>query len=235
MTATLPRPTVPELQPSDTAESLRTGRPMWPIFGVVAGITGMASVMASVSTLTEEEASEGLGTLDYLSRGPYHASFLIGIVAFSTLFLAATGWKRWAEQRAPRDLAARTIGNALTATATVNIIFTSIAGSMALYLPGGTDAGWLSSESMLVNYTLLDFGQLLGWWGAVVASLCAASLGLRRNRVLPLWMGVVSLLLPLPAIGLAVAVSLPGFVGLTMPIWLIVMSVGLIFSRTAQA
>lgn len=236
MSTTLPHPTAPDVPAASTAaEPRRTGRPTWPIFGVVAGLAGMGSAIAGVSSLSEEEASEGLGTLDHLSRGPYYVSFLLGIVAFSALFVAATGWKRWAEQRAPRDLAARTIGNALAATATVNIIFTGIAGSMALYLPGGTDEGWLSPESMLVNYTLLDFGQLLGWWGAVVASLCAATLGLRRHRVLPRWMGIVSLLLPLPGIGLAVAVSLPGFVGLTMPIWLIVMSIGLIFSRTAEA
>jgi hypothetical protein len=82
---------------------------------------------------------------------------------------------------------------------------------------------------------MLDFGQLLGWWGAVVAALCAATLGLRRHRVLPRWMGIVSLILPLPGLALAAAISLPGFVGLTMPIWLVIMSIGLVFSRTAEA
>lgn len=236
MSTTLPRPTAPEMHLTlEHAARRRSGRPTWPIFGAVAGVTGAVSAMLSLSSLSEEEASEGVGAIDHLSRGPYYVSFLLGIVAFSTLFIAATGWKRWAEQRAPRDLAARTIGTALAATATINIIFTGLAGSMALYLPGGTDEGWFSPESIHVNYTMLDFGQLLGWWGAVVASLCAATLGLRRNRVLPRWMGVVSLLLPLPGIALAAAVSLPGFVGLTMPIWLVVISIGLVFSRTAEA
>lgn len=236
MSTTLPRPTPPELHLTmEHAGRPRTGRPTWPIFGIVAGITGWASAALSLTSVTEEEAQEGVGVLDHLSRGNYYVSFLLGIVAFGCLFVAAAGWKRWAEQRAPRDLAARTIGTALGATATINVIFACLAGSMALYLPGGTDHGVLSRESMLVNYTLLDFGQLLGWWGAVVASLCAATLGLRRNRVLPRWMGVVSLILPLPGLVLAAAVSLPGFVGLTMPIWLIVISIGLVFSRTAEA
>lgn len=235
MSTTLPRPTVPALELDAASTRPATGRPTWPIFGIVAGITGWASAALGLTSVTEEQAQEGVGVLDHLSRGNYYASFLLGIIAFSSLFVAATGWKRWAEQRAPRDLAARTIGTALAATATINVIFTCLAGSMALYLPGGTDEGTLSAESMHVNYTLLDFGQLLGWWGAVVASLCVATLGLRRNRVLPRWMGIVSLILPLPGIALAAAVSLPGFVGLTMPIWLVVVSVGLVFSRTAKA
>jgi hypothetical protein len=236
MSTTLPRPTVPELDLAGEHGTRRTnGRPTWPIFGVVAGITGWASAALSITSVTEEQAQEGVGVLDHISRGNYYAAFLLGIVAFASLFVAATGWKRWAEQRAPRDLAARTIGTALAGTATINVIFACLAGSMALYLPGGSDEGTLSREAMFVNYTLLDFGQLLGWWGAVVASICVASLALRRNRVLPRWMGIVSLVLPLPGILLAAAVSLPGFVGLTMPIWLIVISVGLVFSRTAEA
>jgi uncharacterized protein DUF4153 len=236
MSTTLPRPTMPELHHTiEHAARRRSGRPTWPIFGIVAGATGWASAALALTSVTEEQAQEGVGVIDHLSRGNYYASFLLGIVAFASLFVAASGWKRWAEQRAPRDLAARTIGTALAATATINVIFACLAGSMALYLPGGTDEGTLSRESLHVNYTLLDFGQLLGWWGAVVAALCAASLGLRRNRVLPRWMGVVSLILPLPGIAMAAAASLPGFVGLTMPIWLIVISVGLVFSRTAEA
>lgn len=236
MSTTLPRPTMPELDLSaehDPRPSTR--RPTWPIFGVIAGIAGWASAAASITSVTEEQAQEGVGVLDHISRGNYYAAFLLGIVAFGSLFVAATGWKRWAEQRAPRDLAARTIGTALGATATINVIFACLAGSMALYLPGGVDEGTLSDEGIFVNYTLLDFGQLLGWWGAVVASICVASLAFRRNRVLPRWMGVVSVIMPLPGVALAAAVSLPGFVGLTMPIWLVVISLGLVFSRTAKA
>ena len=177
----------------------------------------------------------GVAALDHVTRGGYYVSFLLGLVAFASLFVASSGWKRWAEQRAPRDLAARTIGTALGATATINVIFTCLAGSMALYLPGGTDHGWLSDEAIFVNYTLLDFGQLLGWWGAVVAAVCVATLALRRNRVLPRWMGVVSVIMPLPALALAVGIGLPGLVGLTMPIWLVIISIGLVFSRTAKA
>lgn len=237
-TTTLPRPTAAPLHDDGAVETTSprsNRRARWPIFGIVAGVAGWASAAASITGVTEEEAQQGVGVLDHLTRGGYHASFVLGIVAFASLFVAATGWKRWAEQRAPRDLAARTVGTALAATATINVIFTCLAGSMALYLPGGTDAGTLSREGIFVNYTLLDFGQLLGWWGAAVAAICVATLALRRNRVLPRWMGVVSILLPLPAVALAVTIGLPGFVGLTMPIWLVVISVGMVFARSAKA
>lgn len=232
-TTTLAHHVVDEAHETIAARANR--RPRSPIFGIVAGVTGSASAIAGISKVTEEQAAQGLGVLDHLTRGTYHVSFVLGIVAFASLFVAATGWKRWAEQRAPRDLAARTIGTALGATATVNIVFTCLAGSMALYLPGGTDHGWLSKESIFVNYSLLDFGQLLGWWGAAVAAVCVATLGLRRNPLLPRWMGVVSVVLLLPPLGLAATTGLPGFVGLTMPIWLVVMSIGLVFSSRAKA
>src|SRR5690606_7924977 len=93
---------------------------------------------------------------------------------------------------------------AISATATINILGTALAGSMALYLPGGMDEGWLSKEAMFVNHSLLDFGQLLGWWGVMVAAGCVAALALRPQRLLPRWMGAVSIVLMLPAIAFAV-------------------------------
>ena len=102
---------------------------------------------------------------------------------------------------------------------------------MAIYLPGGADEGWLSTEAIFVNYTLLDFGQLLGWWGAMVAAGCVAAISLRKSRLLPRWMGIVSIVLMLPAIVCAVATGLPGFPASSMPIWLVVISLGMMRAR----
>ena len=215
------------------ATGARRGR--WPVFGIVAGLTGLVSSMAVISDISEEDVASGAGVLDQLDRANYHVSFLLGLVGVASLFVAASGWRRWAEQRAPRDLAARTIGAALTATATINIIFACLAGSMALYLPGGTDEGWLSRDGMFVNYTLLDFGQLLGWWGGMVAAGCVATLALRRSNLLPRWMGIVSVVFMLPPIAMAIGMGLPGFPGLVMPIWLVVISIGMLASRKAAA
>lgn len=234
MTTTLPPLATPLVEDrATTAPGARRGR--WPAFGIVAGVTGLVSSMLVISDISEEDVASGAAVLDQLDRASYHVSFLVGLVGVASLFLAASGWRRWAEHRVPNDLAARTIGAALAATATINIVFVCLAGSMALYLPGGTDEGWLSREGMFVNYTLLDFGQLLGWWGGMVAAGCVATLALRRVNVLPRWMGVVSVLFMLPPIAMAVGMGLPGFPGLVMPIWLVVISIGMLASRTAEA
>lgn len=108
-------------------------------------------------------------------------------------------------------------------------------GSMVLYLPGGSDAGWLSDQAIFTNFTLLDFGTLLGWWGAAVSAICVAVMAFGKAKALPRWMGVVSLVLLFPPLSMALGMGLPGFVGFTMPIWLLVISIGMIFSRTARA
>ena len=97
------------------------------------------------------------------------------------------------------------------------------------------DEGTLSNEALFVNFTLLDFGTLFGWWGALVGAVCVATLALRRGRLLPRWMGALSILLVLPAVAFAVGTGLPGFPGLTRPIWLAVTSIGMVFSRPAEA
>jgi len=118
---------------------------------------------------------------------------------------------------------------------TVNIIFTALAGTLVLYLPGGTDTGWLSNEALLVNFTLLDFGTLLGWWGAMVAAIALAATAFGRSRLVPRWVGVFSLVMVALPVGIAVATSLQGLVGMTGPIWLVVVSIAQIFSRKINA
>lgn len=224
------------LTPLPEDASSPAGRARWPLFGVLAGVAGFGSAIAALGNgVTEEDAQRGVGVIDALERGPFHVSFALGLVSIVALFLAAAGWRRWAERTAPDSLAARTIGTAIAATATINVVFVALAGSMAIYLPGGSDAGWLSNEAIFVNFTLLDFGSLLGWWGVAVAALCASALSFGQSRVLPRWMGVASLVLLAPPVLIGLTTGLPGLVGLTMPIWLVALSVGLMLSRTARA
>lgn len=213
----------------------RRGRATWPLFGAVGALAGFATFMVSMPTLTPEEYSLGVPVIDRLEPGGYHLGFVFGLVSIGCLLAASAGWKRWAERRVPDSLAGRTLAQGLAVTATVNVIFTCLMGAMALYLPGGTDAGWLSDEAIFTNFTLLDFGTLLGWWGAAASAVCAAVLAFGRSKALPRWMGVVSVLLLLPPVAMALPTGLPGFVGFTMPIWLLVISIGMVFSRRAEA
>lgn len=221
-------------RPADAARPA-TGKARWPIFGAVGGLAAFASVGASMPNLTEEEYSSGVDVIDSLERGGYHVGFVLGLVAIGCLLVAAQGWRRWAEDRAPRSLAARLVGQGLAVTATVNVAFVSLMGSMALYLPGGPDEGWLSREAIFTNFTLLDFGPLLGWWGAAASAIAVAVLAFGKAKVLPRWMGVTSVVLLLPALAMALGMALPGMVGFTLPIWLVIISIGMVFSKKAGA
>lgn len=231
MTATIDP--IATLHPSTDVDP--TTRRRWPLLGAVAGVAALAAAFIGMpADLTEEDWSAGPEVVDVLNRGNYHIAFLVGLVSVGALLLASTGWKRWAERRAPDDIAARTIGPALASTAAINIIGYCLMGSMALYMPGGVDEGWLSREAMFVNFTYLDFGVLLGWWATVLAAGCVAALAFRSDRLLPRWMGVVSVIFMLPPVLMAIGMALPGMPGFTMPLWLTIISIGMVRSRIAR-
>ncbi|QYG91949.1 hypothetical protein HC251_05515 [Iamia sp. SCSIO 61187] len=234
-----PRPgvdarTVPHAAPA--AGPAPTGGRRWPLFGVVGAVTGLAASILSIPQLDEEDYSAGPEVIQQLEATNYRIAFVLGLISVGCLLVAAAGWRRWAEARAPRSLAARLVGQGLAVTATVNVIFSCIAGSMGLYLEGGAEAATgPNDQGLYVNHIILDFGSLLGWWGAAASAIAVAALAFRSPRLLPRWMGVVSVLLLLPPVLMALATSLPGFVGLTMPIWLLAVSIGMVVSRTADA
>lgn len=223
-------------QPGAPAPDAATAKARWPLFGVAGAAASFAAVVLSIPVLDEEDYSAGPEVVEELSAGPYRVAFLLGLVAVGCLLVAGAGWRRWAEARAPRDLAARTVGQGLIATATVNTAFYGITGAMGLYLEGGVEADTgVNDQGLYVYHVILDFGSLLGWWTTGVAAIAVATLALRRARLLPRWMGVVSILLLLPPVLMALTTSLPGFIGFTMPIWLVVISLGMMFSKQAHA
>ena len=241
MTTTTPRsptPGAPQTEPrAGTTTDLpgtRRGRPLWPLAGAAAGVTGLVAAMASITDLTEADYNSGVDIVDKLNRTGYHVAFILGLVSIACLLVASTGWKRWADERAGDSLAARTIPTAMAATATINIIGVAMAGSLALYLPGGTDAGWIDRQALFVIFTYLDFGMLLGWWGVLFAAGCVTVLAFGRRRTLPRWMGIVSVVLMAPPILTAALMGLPGLPGLTMPLWLTIISIGMVLSRSAH-
>lgn len=218
------------------SDGTRSGTPRWPLWGVLAGVTGFLSPFFVLSSgVTEEQSLTGVDVVDTLERGNFHVGFVLGMVSVFALFVTAAGWRRWLDRVAPDSLAARTAPSALNAVATVNIIFTALAATLVLYLPGGTDEGWLSNEAIFVNFTLLDFGSLLGWWGAMAAALATAAMSFGKGRILPRWMGVTSLVLVVPPVLMFLLTGLPGLVGFTGPIWLVAMSIGQIVGRAARS
>ncbi len=239
VTVTSPPPRQTPAAPVDpaTAEApaARTGR-RWPLWGAAAGLIGLTANFLAYPPLEEEDYTKGVEVVDKLEAGQYRVSFILGLIAIGCLMVAAAGWSRWAEARAPRDLAARLVGRGLAATATIMVIFFGIVGSMGLYLPGGVEeTTGLHDQGLYVNHVLLDFGTLLGWWGAAVAAIAVAVMAFRKARLVPRWMGVVSVVFLLPPLGMALATSLPGLVGFFLPLWLAVISIGMAVSKVARA
>jgi hypothetical protein len=240
VTSPPPRPAVTgetAPQPAPTAgQPAARGTARWPLWGLAGGVLGLVASFLAYPVLEEDDYTKGVEVVDKLEAGQYRISFVLGLLAIGCLMVAAAGWRRWAEARAPRDLAARIIGQGIALTSTVMVIFYGIVGAMGLYLPGGVEeATGMSNEGLFVNHVLLDFGVLLGWWGVAAAAFATVTLAFRKQRLLPRWMGVVSILLLLPPVGMALGTSLPGLVGFFMPIWLVVISLGMVFSKTADA
>ena len=105
---------------------------------------------------------------------------------------------------------------------------------MAVYLPGGMDHGAYPTDGLYVLYMLNDFGAYIGWLGTMVAAGAIAYMAFREKTV-SRWIGVVSCLPLLPVIVFVVATGLPGFPGVVGGLWLLVMSLGLTFGKSAVA
>lgn len=210
-----------------------TSRPAWPWWGVAAGILGAAAHLLSdpQGSLVPAQRQTGAEVIELVDRIHYHFGAITGFLAVGCLLVLAVAWQRWIEQSAPANLAARVVPVALVASAGAMIIGYGFKGAMAVYLPGGLDAGDYPAEGLYTLFMINDLGPFLAWWGVAVAAAAMAWLGL-RHHLLPGWIGIVSALAALaPAVFLAVT-GLTGFAGIVGPLWLLIVSVGLASRRS---
>ena len=211
-------------------------RATWALWGVAAGVLGIIATMITdgAGSLSEADYRSGAALIDQLDRNLYHIGVVAGFfTAFSVLFTAA-GWRRWAERAAPESLPARVVSMALTATAGAMILGYGFKGSLAVYLDGGMDQGSMTPEGLYSVFMFLDFAPYIAWWGGAMAAGVVAWLSL-RDGLLPRWIGIVSALFFLVPVGFMVATGLPGFPGVVDGLWLVIVSLGLLFSRQAAS
>lgn len=207
-------------------------RPRWPLVAILAGVSGLAAGFTSLGQGVAQEDPDPYLLVESLDRARYHTSFLLGLVTFAALLVLVTALRRWADERAGGHLAAHTMATGLSVTATVGLIATCMAGALALYLPGGADDGTMWTEGLLFYYLYLDFGMLIGWWGAMVAATASVVLAFSPSRILPRWFGVISaVLVALPLLP-ALFTGLPGLPGMFMPLWLLVLGATLSLRRS---
>lgn len=211
--------------------SRRAPRNVWALWGVAAGVLGAVTNVGlddQTSTLKKLQPWDAT-IIGELNRTLYAAGVITGLAAIACLVLFVAGWKRWSERRTT-SLASGAVSVALTVSAAAMLVGYGVKGGLAEYLPGGSNDDNFSPDALLVLFTLNDTAGWYAWWGVVIAAGCCAWLGL-RDRVLPVWLGVigvVALLPPTIAMVFTGAVAIAGLVG---PLWLIVLGLALALRR----
>lgn len=211
-------------RPDETATQRR-----WPLWGAAAGILGaIGTLFANVSSSHKEiDASVVKG----LSSTNYHLGGAAGYIAIACLLVLAASWRTATARVAPGSIAARVVADGFTASAAALTLGYGWKLAMAVYLPGGINSRQFGSQGIFTYYVLNDFGAFIGWLGVVIAAGAFVWLGL-RDKLLPTWLAVISLLPPLAVLVMACGFSVAGYQGIVAPIWLIVASAALGFGRT---
>jgi len=194
----------------------------WPLWGTAAGILGAVGHLFSLQRPSEAEVASGAGVIAALERGPYHVGIVTGLTGVFCLLVFAAGWRRWAAVAAPASLAGGTITLALTASAGAMMLAYGFKGALAIYLTDGMDEGTYPAESLLTFFMIDDFGAFISWWGVAMAAAAIAWMAL-RERSLPLWIGIVSVLVVLVPVAAVGITGLPGVPGLIEPFYLVIL------------
>lgn len=201
----------------------------WALWGVAAGVLGFLGHLGAdpQGSLTPEQRRTGAAALDLVSRTSYHVGAVTGFLAVGCLLVFSVGWRRWSERHAPEVLAGRLVPAALTASAAAMIIGYGFKGSLAVYLPGGLDAGDYPPEGLYPLFMVNDLAPFFAWWGVAVAAVGVAWLAFGGERLVVRWVGAVSVLAALAALAFLVATGLTGFAGVVGPAWLTLTSIGM--------
>lgn len=219
---------------TSTNSAPTTGR--WPLWGAAAGVLGIIGTLISDTRPPEELSPLGPESLAEVQRGMFHVGIVAGLAATLCVLVTAAGWRRFASVRPAMgaSLAVRVIPLALTASAGAMILGYGMKGSLAVYLPGGMDEGSYTNEALFSVFVFLDFAPYVAWWGVCFAAMAVTWLAL-REKLLARWLGWVSVPFALAPVIFMGATGLPGFPGVVDGVWLVIVSLGLAFSRRGGA
>jgi hypothetical protein len=205
--------------------SLRRAPGRWAWCGVAAGAAGIVANLLcdDQGSLTKAEKRSGAEVIDQLHRTTYHVGVVSGLVVVVLLIVVSAGWRRWADAERRDDLVAAAIPSALLVSAAALLVGYGFRGRLAEYLPGGINAGSFPKEGLYVLFMINDNAPWFGWWGVIAAAALCGVLSFRQ-RVLPVWLGVVSAVavaVPLLLLATTGGLALAGLFG---PVWLLIVS-----------
>lgn len=203
-------------------------RAIWPITGSLAGVAGfVATILTDIHVASDGfDAAETMAVASRIDQQKAHFSIVAGFIAVALLIAFAAQWRGTVERRLPHSNAARVVTQGLTAAAGALMLGYGWKGASAIYHAEGMDAGTYDEMGLYIYYILNDFGSYIGWFGVTVAAGAVAWMSL-RERVLPLWIGLFSLVPVLAVVGFTGGTGLPGFPGVVSPIWMAIAFAGL--------
>jgi hypothetical protein len=200
----------------------------WAWWGVAAGILGFVGTLVTLVN-ADDPTVDGITSLDPVT---YHVGGSAGYLAVAALLVTAAAWRARVARLVPSNIAARVVADGLTASAGALALGYGWKLAMGLYLDGGLNEGQFDKNGLFVYYMLNDFGPFIGWLGVVVAAGAMVVLGVRQ-RIVPRWIGYVSVLPVLAVLVNGVGLGVAGFPGMVGPLWMIVTFAALALRRTA--
>lgn len=219
-----PTPNAPSVPATPTSGF---GARAWPLAAVAAGLLGIvATFLTDLHVEPPPNTPTTASMVWQVSHRTAHIGIVTGYLAVGFLLLLAAAWQQHVTTRHPDSTAARLVALGFTSSAGALTLGYGWKGALAIYLPGASEANTFDLQGLYIYYLLNDFGSFIGWLGVVIAAAGVAWMGL-RERTLPRWLGIVSVLPPLGVAAFVGAVGLPGAPGLFAAIWLVIAGAGL--------
>lgn len=214
--------------PSRSGAPDTSRRERWPLVGVAAGITGLLATAIfdiHAGNDTSGATATTMAVIDDVNQQNAHFSIIFGYTTVALLLILAAIWRGAVERKLPESVAARVVSGGLTAAAGALSLGYGWKGAMSIYHPDGNEADTYDQMGLYMYYILNDFGSWIGWTSVSVAAGAFVWMGL-KERSIPLWLGVFSILPILPSWGWMIATGLPGLPAIST-LWMIVAFGGL--------
>lgn len=214
-----------------SATTPTTDRPAgrWPAWGLAAGAFGLFATWFSSQMIDDEVKGEGVEAVyrELEGGGLVGAGARAGFVATVCLLIFAAGLIRMLQRRgAGSTLALPVLKMSIPAAAGAMVIVWSLKAMLAGGMPGGVDEPLYTQTDVTVLHLLVDQLQWVPWMGLVIGIGAIAVLSL-RERVLPRWIGWVSVVTTVLVALMTLGLALPYSAGVVAPFWLVVVSLGL--------